>query len=290
MSSAMGSAPPGWPASRPWEGSGWLSIEQARGALGVRVTDSPYWGAWWAQALRAILYVKGIAYAKVVHPPYRDNEPHAQRALFEWTAQTSVPTMAYRAGEDAEDVIRNDWLGQLMLAERIAPRPSLVPLEASTRVRMIGLASEIMSPQGLMWQGRLAMSDLYRSAQMTEKQRAFFGRGAFLGGKYSYIANGQAPLENVKAGLRLLDAALAENERAGCAFLVGDCLSALDIYWVYASNFASLLAPDDLPIMRFNREMYAGINRALSPLVSARLLAHRDRVLRTYLECPVVVD
>ena len=254
------------------------------------MTDSPYWGAWWAQALRAILFVKGIPYEKVVHPPYRDGEPDAQRALFDWTAQTSVPTMAYRASPQGEDIIRNDWLGQLMLAERIEPQPSLIPSNPRERILMIGVASEIMSPQGLLWQARLAMSELYRTAQMTPKQRAFFGHGEFLGGKYSFVANGEPPLENVKRGLHLLDTLLAENQARGSAFFVGDALSALDIYWVYASNMASLLPPEDLPVMRFNREMYTGINEALASVLTERLLAHRDRVLRNHLECPVVVD
>ena len=285
--------PAGWPASRPWEGSGWLSVAQAREARGVRVTDSPYWGAWWAQALRGILYVKKIPYRKVVHPPFRDDDEEAQRELFEWTAQTSVPMMAYRGpGKNgrAVEVIRSDWLGQLMLAEQIAPQPSLLPSDLGERVQMIGLSSEIMSPQGLMWQGRLAMAELYRSAEMTEKQRSFFGHREFLGGKYSHIANGRPPLENVKDVLRLLDDVLLQNERSGSAFFVGENLTALDIYWTYVSNLALILPKEELPVMRFNRDMYTRINEELAPHLTDRLLAHRKRTLQTYLECPVVVD
>ena len=290
MNASDGQPPAGWPASRRWEGSGWLSTEQAQRTPGVRVTDSPYWGAWWAQALRGVLHVKRIRYHKVVHPPYQDDDPDAQAELLAWTAQTSVPTMVYDDGSGCGDVVRNEWLGQLMLAEEIAPEPSLVPTDVHDRVLMFGLAHEVMSPQGLMWNGRLAMSELHRDTEMTEKQRNFVGKGEFLGGKYAHNAKRRPPLKNIRECLRLLAVQLAKNEAAGSRFFVGAGLTALDIYWVHASNFVRILPPEDLPVMRFNRGMYPAINEALGPDAWPRLLAHRDYVLHTYLECPVSVD
>lgn len=291
------SGPPGWPASRPWSGSGWLSVTEAQTTPGLRITDSPHWGAWWAQALRGILHIKGLAYAKVVHPPFRDDEPQAQAELRHWTGQTSVPTMVSGDGTPGGDIVRNDWLGQLMLAEELEPSPSLLPTDVQSRVEMIGLCHELMSPQGFMWNGRIAMSDMFRDAQMSDKQRRFFGRGKFLGGKYSFNGKPGTALDNMVECLTVLESRLIASARDSACGRTGDgplffgtTLTALDIYWVYASNFISILPEADLPVMRFNRAMYTGINEALDASRWPQLLTHRDHVLRTYLPCPVCVS
>ena len=106
--SAGAAVPPGWPAARPFEGSGWMTVAEARSAPGLRVTDSPHWANWWAQSLRAILYLKKIPYQKVLHPPFSDKNPEAQRELFEWTAQNSAPTMVYNDGSRRGDVVSRE--------------------------------------------------------------------------------------------------------------------------------------------------------------------------------------
>ena len=288
---ARSGPPAGWPKSREWEGSGWLSVAEARATTGLRVTDSPYWGAWWAQALRGVLYVKGIPYQKVVHPPFSDTDPDAQSELRAWTGQTSVPTMVYNDGSALGDIVRNDWLNQLMLAEQIAPEPSLIPGTPELRMKMIGLAHELMSPQGFLWNCRLAGREVSFEGEMSDRQRDVFGGDQLLGGKYSFNGKPGTPLQNAKECLGLLGAQLDENTaRFGGPYLVGDTLSALDVYWAYASNSVRILPPDQLPVMRFNRAMYPAMNEALAPACSDRLLEHRDAMFATHLECPVVVD
>ncbi|MEM7251863.1 MAG: hypothetical protein AAF493_10600 [Pseudomonadota bacterium] len=282
------SSPPGWPRSRPWPDEHWLTVDQARDKPGVKVTDSPHWAALWALALRGVLYVKSIPYLKVLHPPFSNEDPDAQSALYTWTAQTSVPTMVY--GDGKRDVVRNDWLNQLMLAEQLSPAPSLVPNAVNERVTMFGFASEIMSPQGLMWQGRIAMAASLDTRHMSERQRDFFSPDKFLGGKYAHQGREAAPYDAMEAITTALDEQLARNQQTGSRYLVGDRLSAVDIYWAYASNMLSLLPHDQLPIMRVNRAMYAALNERLGDSLTARLRAHRDYIFETYLECPVVVD
>lgn len=282
--------PSGWPASRPWKDSGWLSVDQARTTPGVRITDSPYWAALWSQVLRGILHVKRIPYHKVVHPPYSHADPDAQRPLLEWTAQTSVPTMISGDGTPYGDVIRNDWLNQLMLAEQLQPEPSLIPSQAKVRVKMFGLANEIMSPQGLMWNGRLAMAALMDTTHLTEKQRDFFSPGKFLGGKYAHNAKAKEPMENMRECLSLLDEQLSKNGETGSPYFCGDKLSALDIYWAYASIMAKALPPDEMPVMRVNRAMYPPLNEAIADALTPRLLAHRAFIFDEHLELPMAVD
>jgi glutathione S-transferase len=269
-----------------------MTIPQARGAPGLRVTDSPHWANWWAQSLRAVLHVKKIPYQKVLHPPFSDKDPDAQRELFEWSAQNSAPTMVYNDGSRRGDVVKNDWLNQLLLAEQIEAEPALIPRSANDRVVMVGLAHEIMSPQGLMWNGRLALGELNAldPAKMSAKQRDFFAPGEPLGGKYSHNAKGGSPLQNMKRCIELLDEQLRGNQGRGRRFFVGEALSALDLYWALASNFVRILSREELPIMRFNRSMYPALNDALSESASPRLLDHRDMVFREFLELPLAVD
>lgn len=282
--------PRGWPSAKPWGNSHWMTVAEARRAQGVRITDSPYWAALWAQCLQGVLDVKRISYRKVVHPPYSHDDPLAQQELYAWTAQTSVPTMVYGDGSGKPDIVRNDWLNQLMLAEEIQPEPSLIPRDAQARVLMVGLSHEIMSPQGLMWNARLCMRDMMDMDSLTPKQRDFFTPGNFLGGKYSHNAKGRAPLDNIRECMRLLDDQLARNQATGSQFFLGDALSALDIYWAYASNMASLLPHEAMPVMTVNRNMYGKMNEALAGDLTDRLLEHRERILREHLTFPVCVD
>lgn len=41
-----------------------------------------------------------------------------------------------------------------------------------------------------------------------------------------------------------------------------------------------------MPIMRFNRALYAPVNAVLANDVSSRLLEHREQMFREALECP----
>jgi glutathione S-transferase len=237
-----------------------------------------------------VLDVKQIPYRKVVHPPYSHKDPQAQQELYEWTAQTSVPTMVYNDGSGKPDLVRNDWLNQLMLAEQIQPEPSLIPRDAGARVLMFGLSHEIMSPQGLMWNGRLCMRDLTDMSNLTPKQRDFFTPENFLGGKYSLNAKQRSPLDNIRECLALLDDQLARNQAAGSRFFVGDALSALDIYWAYGSIMVRLLPHEEMPVMTINRDMYLGMNEALAHDVPERLLEHRNFIFHEFLACPMSVD
>ena len=227
----------------------------------------------------------------MVHPPYSEKDPASQDSLFAWTAQTSVPVLAYRADKDTGDHIRADWLGQLMLCEQLALTPSLIPAYGPDRVMMFGLAHEILSPQGLMWNARLLMAErMLRNANLTDRQRDFSGNSKFLGGKYDLNAKQSSPVDNICDCLVLLDEQLALSAQRGSVYFFGDRLSALDIYWAYASNIVSLLPHEALAIMRFNRAMYDGFEELFAVAVTPRLLEHRNRIFAEYLPFPVEVD
>ena len=87
--------------------------------------------------------------------------------------------------------------------------------------------------------------------------------------------------------LRLLSDQLAEQQRRGSRFLVGDRLSALDIHW---AAFAALISPLPEPLCAMPgglRSVYEVADPALRSACSPELLAHRDRVYREHLELPI---
>jgi hypothetical protein len=87
--------------------------------------------------------------------------------------------------------------------------------------------------------------------------------------------------------LRLLDSRLDSQHKSGSRFLIGDRLSALDIYW---AAFAALIQPlpDDLCRMSPGfRRMYTCTDPAVAGEASPQLLAHRDFIYHEFLELPV---
>jgi glutathione S-transferase len=112
--------------------------------------------------------------------------------------------------------------------------------------------------------------------------------GVTLGGRYGYSPEAAAAAPARVAGiLRLLSEQLARQREAGHDFLVGAALSALDIYW---STFAVLLAPlpkADCPIPGFLARSYANTGPVVGAALDPALIAHRDRIYRSYLELPM---
>ena len=70
--------------------------------------------------------------------------------------------------------------GRQVLAERLAPKPALLPADPEARSRVFGLAHEICGELGLGWNARLAMfRPALESGQAPEGLRA-------MGAKYGY--------------------------------------------------------------------------------------------------------
>src|SRR6202035_892734 len=125
----------------------YVSVEEAikrRGLRMVVVGDVP---SPWGEAAKGFLHIKGIEWA-AVRLVY-DSEP-----LKDWAGQRSGPVAIYESERP-----RSGWAEILLLAERLAPRPSLLPASAAERGLMFGLAHEICGEQGLGWSRRLQLID-----------------------------------------------------------------------------------------------------------------------------------
>ena len=108
----------------------------------VRGVPSP-----WSQAAKTIFEIKGLDYVAAPLDVGAANEEIAA-----WSGQNSGPVVAWRDGPPL-----NRWLDILLLAERLAPTPALLPADPLQRALAIGLGHEILGEGGIAWNRRLQM-------------------------------------------------------------------------------------------------------------------------------------
>ena len=254
-----------------------VSLEEAAAMTsGTRVTFIPGVPALYAEALKNICYVKGIPLVRALHPMMgvdKETGEDRQARLFELTSQTSIPTMFHD-----EERPRNVWIEQLSLAERIgaADSPRLIPDDVAQAADMYGLCAVILGEDGLVWNMRI-LAD----SPLAQK----YG--------YSDEASAAAPVK-VADALKLIDSRLAAQEQNGSRYLVGDSVSAADVYWATMSMCILPAAPDIMPRTQQNKGMlkYFGMNGqipVIAEALSPRIEAHQRHVLTTYCETPAVL-
>jgi hypothetical protein len=241
--------------------------------LGANAVPGP-----WREACKGIFHVKKIPYTPVAAA----GQDGSQRELVEWTAQSSAPVAIWN-----DERPRSTWIEQLYLAERLQPEPGLIPANTDDRVAMFGISNEICGENGLGWCRRLMLIDFTVSNPNTDPRTREFWRR--FGGKYFYSKEAVAAAPaRVASILRSLAERLERQQAKGSGFLIGDRLSALEIYW---AAFAALVRPlpsEMCPMASSFREMYTEKNSVVVAAISPLLLEHRDFVYREYLELPIV--
>ena len=123
----------------------YVSVDEAIARRGWRMVVVGGVPSPWGEAAKGILHIKGIDWA-AVRLVY-DSEP-----LKEWAGQRSGPVAIYD-----DERPRAGWAEILLLAERLAPTPALLPEDAAERALVFGLAHEICGEEGLGWTRRLQL-------------------------------------------------------------------------------------------------------------------------------------
>jgi glutathione S-transferase len=245
-----------------------ISIAQAREQPGLRLVLLRGVPSPWGQAAKGILELKGIPFT-----PVHTHESDAPDALRDWTGQDSYPAAMY-----ADEAPRSGWAEILLLAERLAHTPALIPAEPEMRASFFGYAHEICGELGLGWCRRL------QTVSHGLKAETVNPISSYIAAKYGYreaeIAQADA---RVVAVLGALDALLA---RSGGSYLMGQ-LSALDVYWATFCNLVAPLPPDQLPMPEALRPMFTASEPATLAALTPELLALRDRVYEHHLRLPI---
>jgi glutathione S-transferase len=254
----------------------YIEVEDAIGMSGLRVVLTPGVPGPWSEAAKGILHVKKIPYVKV-----RQELGGPNLALQRWSAQTTAPVFAYN-----DERPRSLWSDQLYLVERLEPNPPLIPANLKDRALMFGLANEICGETGLGWARRLML--LHSALSNPDAPEAAKKFSSHMGTKYGYNrAEAEAAPARTAEILTTLGEQLANQRAAGSRFLIGNQLSALDIYW---ATFAALIQPltDNLCPMPANfRRMYQCEDPVIRAALPPQLLAHRNFIYHEYLELPV---
>ena len=258
-------------------GPEFITLEEAAAMkTGTRVTFIPGIPAIFSEALKNICYVKGIPLIRALHPMIGIDEATGedrQAELYRLTSQTSLPSMFH----DAERP-RNVWIEQLALAERIgAPgAQKLIPDDVSLRVDMFGLCAIVLAEDGFIWNMRI-LSD------------------SPLGRKYGYNekASAEAPRKMAEV-LAFIDRRLETQKQQGSRYLIGDALTAADIYWATLSISVVSPPPEIMPLTRQNKGMMKYFARnaeipAVADVLTPRIGEHQRYILTTYCETPAVL-
>ena len=250
----------------------YIGVEEARKRAGLRMVVVGNVPSPWGEAAKGILHIKGIEWA-AVRLVY-DSEP-----LREWAGQRSGPVAIY-----GDEPPRAGWAEILLLAERLAPTPSLLPADPAERALVFGIGHEICGEAGLGWSRRLQLihAGLHSAGGFPEQVARYLGK------KYGYRPEtGLAATPRVVELLGMLAARLRAQGQKGSHYYVGDSLTAADIYSATVMALFRPLPHEQCAMSAGTRAAFetrdAHTEAALDPI----LLRHRDMIYAQYLALPL---
>jgi glutathione S-transferase len=250
----------------------YISVDEAMQRGGLRMVVVGNIPSPWGEAAKGILHIKRIEWAAV-------RLVYDSDSLNEWAGQRTGPVAIY----DRERP-RAGWAEILLLAERLAPAPPLLPKDPAERALVFGLAHEICGEAGLGWSRRLQMvhAGLQNAGGFPERVAKYLAK------RYGYSSQASAAAApRVAELLRMLAARLKAQQQNGSRYYVSRALTAVD---VYSATFMALfrpLPPEQCQMDAASRAAFetrdAQTDAALDPI----LLEHRDMMYRDYLELPL---
>jgi glutathione S-transferase len=252
----------------------YVSVEEAIGRRGLRMVVVGNVPSPWGEAAKGIFHIKGIEWV-AVRLAY-DSEP-----LQGWAGQRSGPVAIYN-----DERPRSGWAEILLLAERLAPEPSLLPADAADRAIAFGLAHEICGEGGLGWSRRLQLvhAGLQNAGGFPERVSKYLAK------KYGYSPDvGAAAGVRAAQLLNMLAAQLAAQRRAGSRYYVGNSLSAVDVYSATFTAMFAPLPPEQCRMDEATRAAFASRDPQIEAALDPALIDHRDMIYAENLELPLAL-
>ncbi|MSR13705.1 MAG: hypothetical protein EXR86_03900 [Gammaproteobacteria bacterium] len=266
----------------------YLSIAEAEQRSGLRLVLGAYpIPGPWREACKGLFDVKGIAYASVCTANQGASDLEfgmggTQSELYAWTAQSSAPVAIWN-----DERPRSSWIDQINLAERLAPEPRLVPRDSTERMHMFGFINELAGENGFGWNKRLLLVHAALSSMSSQDEGYSFWKT--LGDKYLYTPErGLAAKARAIDILKALGAQLSAQQRQGRRYLIGEQLSALDIYFATFYALIDPLPPDLCPMASSYRPSYVNHDPDIAAAVGPILGPHRDFIYTEHLVLPIV--
>lgn len=250
----------------------YVDFEDARERDGLRMVVVPGVPSPWGEAAKGILFVKQIPWVAVRLDPGNSD-------LADWTGQRSGPVAMYR-----DEAPRSGWAEILLLCERLAATPALLPSDPAERALALGLSHEICGEMGLGWCRRLqgVHAGLSGSGGFPK------GVAKYLAPKYGYRAEQAASYDARVVGiLGMLAARLHAQRESGSRFYLGRALSAVDVYSAAFMALLEPLPPEQCPMPDAMRAAFGTLDPATEKALDPILIDHRDFVYRESLELPL---
>lgn len=250
----------------------YVQPEAARNQPGLRLALTCQAPAPYSMSARSVFDLKGVPYVPVAQVGGTENS-----ALRDWTGHRNAPIAVYE-----DEAPRTGWLEILNLAERLGSGPSLIPEDIEQRMTMIGLTNELIGENGWVWNMRLVMLGLggpERAAEAAKVNPMYRQYG------YSEAAKDHAVERARVIFERFTDHVLAQ-KRAGSRYLIGDSLTALDVYWAYFSQIAKTLPEADCPMPSGLRKAY-DLSSAAQGEFDPYLVEQRDFIFAEHLALPL---
>ena len=249
----------------------YVSVAEARNMPGLRLALSAGTPGPWGEAAKAVLKVCEVPFI-----PVRQHIMQANEELVEWTGFRNAPVAIYN---DEPGVA--GWIEILMLAERLGSGPSLLPDDELDRMMALGISAEICSPGGFGWERRLSMMS-------PDRPLPAGGGQDFMSRAYG-VREGAAgtATPRVIAILKGLARQLEKQRAAGSGYLVGDRLTAPDIYWACFSQLAGPMPEELCPMGPDMRAIYSYITPEIAAAIDPALIQHRDMVWQRHIGLPM---
>ncbi len=252
----------------------YLPVEEAIPRPGLRMVVVGNVPSPWGEAAKGILHIKNIDWV-AVRLAY-DSEP-----LTQWAGQLSGPVAIYE-----QERPRSGWAEILLLAERLAPTPSLLPKDPADRALMFGLAHEICGEEGLAWTRRLQLVH----AGLRNEPGFPPPVAKYLAKKYGYSQEeGTDYGKRVTALLDMLAGRLKAQHKAGSNYYVGDTLTAVDVYSATAMALFGPLPHDQCAMKADTRAAFEALDAKTRAALDPILFEHRDRMYAGHLELPLAL-
>lgn len=245
----------------------YVDIKEAIESDGLRIVIVKAMPSAWGVAAKGMIEFKSLDFLCAHQIPMSDNPE-----LLAWSGTNSAPVVAWN-----DEPPLNRWDDILLLLERLAPEPRLVPEKPAERIEVFGICREICGELGFGWNRRI---DMMRPAAGEEL-------GPFAK-KYNY-REAEAAVANsrVIALMGELAARLKQQKDKGSDYLVGQSVTAADFYWAAFCNFVAIQPQEECPINPAARPMFEHTPAEITAAIDPILIEHRDRIMRKYYKLPL---
>ena len=253
----------------------WLSPEEARDHAGLRLVLTVGVPGPWGEAAKGLLVAKDIPFRRVIQKPGEANE-----ALLAWTGEINAPQAV-----QAQQPALNRWNDLIFLAESLQPNPPLIPENPADRAQMFGLLHELCGQDGFGWNRRQMLFAPLLSLPADHPGRQTV---ASMAERYGCSERGAARAPQRCAEVLTLLAHQCRTQIAcGSHYLIGNQLSALDIYWAAFAALVEPLPEDRCAMSPGMRAGYGQPHPLIDAAITPELMAHRDRIYTDHLELPI---